>query len=228
MSDADAVELTERLFSQRGLDGLADRAGPLAATSDGNPLFIEELTASLAERSTGTPASSRAASGASSLPGSIRCPSPSGARSSTLPSWARCSGAERSSGSALTARTSRRSSGSLERRDLIRREATSRIKGEQQFAFKHGLIREVAYLTLPREERRRCHRATAEYLEEVTLRAGDADATLAYHWREAGDPSPRSNTCSRRPTSRVAAGRRRGPSRSTGRRWSWSPRTPPS
>ena len=80
--------------------------------------------------------------------------------------------------------------GSLERRDLIRREASSRIKGEQQFAFKHGLIREVAYLTLPREERRRCHRATAEYLEEVTLRAGDADATLAHHWREAGESEP--------------------------------------
>ena len=77
--------------------------------------------------------------------------------------------------------------GSLERRDLIRREASSRIKGDQQFTFKHGLIREVAYLTLPREERRRCHETTASYLEDVGLRAGDADATLAYHWREAGD-----------------------------------------
>jgi predicted ATPase len=78
--------------------------------------------------------------------------------------------------------------GSLERRDLIRREASSSIKGDQQFSFKHGLIREVAYLTLPRDERRRCHRTTAEYLENVSsLRAGDADATLAYHWREAGD-----------------------------------------
>src|SRR5262249_16622561 len=76
--------------------------------------------------------------------------------------------------------------GSLERRDLIRREAVSRIQGEQQFSFKHGLIREVAYLTLPRGERQRCHRSTAEFLEEVALRAGDADAMLAYHWREAG------------------------------------------
>ena len=49
------------------------------------------------------------------------------------------------------------------------------------------MIREVAYLTLPREERRRCHRTIAEFLEEVSLRAGDVDATLAYHWREAGD-----------------------------------------
>ena len=69
---------------------------------------------------------------------------------------------------------------------MIRREAVSRIQGEQQFSFKHGLIREVAYLTLPRGERQRCHLATAEYLEEVALRAGDADAMLAYHWQEAG------------------------------------------
>jgi len=69
---------------------------------------------------------------------------------------------------------------------LIRRDSTSRIKGEQQFSFKNALIREVAYLTLTREERRRRHQETAEYLEEVTLRAGDADAILAHHWREAG------------------------------------------
>jgi predicted ATPase len=75
---------------------------------------------------------------------------------------------------------------SLERRDLIRREASSTIKGDQQFAFKHGLIREVAYLTLPREERRRCHEVTASFLEEVSVGTADADATLAYHWREAG------------------------------------------
>src|SRR5439155_21426562 len=75
----------------------------------------------------------------------------------------------------------------LERRDLIRREAISRIRGDQQFSFKHGLIREVAYLTLPREERRRCHRVTAEYLQDVSTQAGDTGASLAYHWREAGE-----------------------------------------
>jgi len=77
--------------------------------------------------------------------------------------------------------------GSLERRDMIRRDASSRIRGDQQFTFKHGLIREVAYLTLPRAERRRCHETTARYLEDMNLRSGDGDATLAYHWREAGD-----------------------------------------
>ncbi len=63
LDEADAVELTGKLFAQRGLDELADRAETLAASSDGNPLFIEELTASLAERSTRD---------ATQLPGSIR------------------------------------------------------------------------------------------------------------------------------------------------------------
>ncbi|HEY8018322.1 MAG TPA: adenylate/guanylate cyclase domain-containing protein [Actinomycetota bacterium] len=187
LGDADAVELTDRLFTQRGLADLADRAGPLAASSDGNPLFIEELTASLAERSTRNPGE---------LPSSIR--SIVAARLDALPRperdaifdaavvgkvfWRGALERLRPDGPDLSPIL-----GSLERRDMVRREASSRIKGEQQFAFKHGLIREVAYLTLPREERRRCHRATAEYLEAVTLRAGDADATLAHHWREAGD-----------------------------------------
>ncbi len=183
----DAIELTGKLFEQRGLHGLADRADSLAATSDGNPLFIEELTASLAERSTRD---------ASKLPGSIR--GIVAARLDALPSAEREVVLDASvvgkifwRGALERLRPDRSELsellGSLERRDLIRREASSRIKGDQQFSFKHGLIREVAYLSLPRDERRRCHRTTAEYLEDVSLRAGDADATLAYHWREAGD-----------------------------------------
>ncbi len=187
LSTEDAIELTGRLFEQRGLDGLADRADSLAASSDGNPLFIEELTASLAERSTRD---------ASQLPGSIR--GIVAARLDALPSserevvldasvvgkvfWREVLERLRPDRADLPTLL-----GSLERRDLIRREASSSIKGDQQFSFKHGLIREVAYLTLPRDERRRCHRTTAEYLEDVSVRAGDADATLAYHWREAGD-----------------------------------------
>ncbi len=186
LTERDAVELTERLFAQRGLEDLFDRAPALAASSDGNPLFIEELTASLAERSTRDP---------SQLPASIR--QIVSARLDALPAPERdvlldasVVGKDFWRGTLERLRPGRPDLapllGALERRDLIRREATSRIKGEQQFSFKNALIREVAYLTLTREERRRHHQETAEYLEEVTLRAGDADAILAHHWREAG------------------------------------------
>jgi len=77
--------------------------------------------------------------------------------------------------------------GLLEERDLVRREAVSRIQGDQQFAFKHALIQEVAYLRLPRAERRARHAAVAAYLDETTRDAGQSNEALAHHWREAGE-----------------------------------------
>ena len=76
--------------------------------------------------------------------------------------------------------------GSLEARDLIQREAVSRIKGDQQFAFKHGLIHDVAYATLPRAARRERHGAVARFLEATTA-VGQSHEALGHHWREAGE-----------------------------------------
>src|SRR5205085_1987965 len=75
---------------------------------------------------------------------------------------------------------------SLEGRDLIRREPVSRYQGQQQFRFKHSLIRDVAYATLPRARRREAHAAVAAFLEEVHADR-DSPAALGHHWREAGD-----------------------------------------
>ena len=76
--------------------------------------------------------------------------------------------------------------GSLEDRDLIRREAVSRIAGDQQFGFKHGLIHDVAYGTLPRAARRERHAAVARFLASSTD-VGQTHEALAHHWREAGE-----------------------------------------
>jgi len=76
---------------------------------------------------------------------------------------------------------------SLEIRDLIRRMPESRIEGEQELTFKHGLIQEVAYSTLPMAARRQRHAAVARFIEGA---AGDRAAyasILAHHWRQAGD-----------------------------------------
>jgi len=70
---------------------------------------------------------------------------------------------------------------------LIRRDPRSRVEGDDQFSFKHALIRDVAYATLPRSTRRARHAAVARFVEED---AGELDAVaafLAHHWREAGD-----------------------------------------
>ena len=75
----------------------------------------------------------------------------------------------------------------LEGRDLIRRDPVSRLAGHQQFAFKHQLIREVAYATLPRARRRQRHEAIALFLEDSVGEVGDVAPALANHWHEAGD-----------------------------------------
>ena len=77
----------------------------------------------------------------------------------------------------------------LERRDLIRREPTSRLEGDVEFRFKHALIRDVAYGTLPRATRRRLHAATARFVEEHTNGAESVAWVLAHHWREANEPA---------------------------------------
>jgi class 3 adenylate cyclase/tetratricopeptide (TPR) repeat protein len=76
----------------------------------------------------------------------------------------------------------------LEARDLIRREPSSELAGDIQFSFKHMLIREVAYATLPRATRRRRHADVAGYIEDALVGSTETLSTiLAHHWREAGE-----------------------------------------
>src|SRR2546423_1509580 len=61
-----------------------------------------------------------------------------------------------------------------------------RATGTDIFAFRHILIREVAYQTLTRSERGRLHAAAADWLEGLAGEREDALAELiAYHYREA-------------------------------------------
>jgi class 3 adenylate cyclase len=61
-----------------------------------------------------------------------------------------------------------------------------RPTGTDIFAFRHILIREVAYQTLTRAERGRLHAAAAEWLEGLAGEREDSMAELiAYHYREA-------------------------------------------
>ncbi len=157
----------------------------LIDVAEGNPLFIEELAASVAE---GAHESTR-------LPSTVR--EAIASRIDILPSdqrtvlmdasvigksfWRGALGAigdDRNLDAHLD---------SLEARDLIRREPMSRVGGDREFAFKHILILEVAYGTLPRAARRERHAAVAKYLEQQVSDAPDLAWFLAHHWREAGE-----------------------------------------
>ena len=76
----------------------------------------------------------------------------------------------------------------LAARGMIRRSARSVVAGEVQFAFKHSLVREVAYQTMTRSGRRTRHATVATHLEGLPgLDLAGFATMLAYHWRGAGE-----------------------------------------
>jgi predicted ATPase len=181
----DATELATHRLEDAGAS--LDRAADLASVAAGNPLFIEQLAAALAE--SGDPNAA--------LPTTIR--GIIAARLDALPP------AERSVllDAAVAGRVFWR--GALERmtaepdaltdalaqlvrRELITRQSASAFEGHEQYAFNHVLVRDVAYELLPRAARRERHRETALFFEEVTGEFGEAETALARHWRDAGEP----------------------------------------
>ena len=184
LSEPASRELAERLLTR--FQGPGDRLPEVVRSAEGNPLFIEELAASLAERQ-GTENAD--------LPTSVRAIV--AARLDALPPAERsllidASVVGRVFWRGALGRMAARDDlserlAALEERDLVRREAVSRIQGDQQFAFKHALIQEVAYLRLPRAARRQRHAAVAAYLDETTGDVGQSNEALAHHWREAGE-----------------------------------------
>jgi class 3 adenylate cyclase/tetratricopeptide (TPR) repeat protein len=178
---ADAAQtLAASLVGDTGVDParLVDVAG-------GNPLFLEELAASVAELGE-----------SDELPVTVR--EAIAARIDAMPTMVR----DALLSAAVVGKTFWRgvlaSVGRiedvddvldvLERRDFIRRDPASQLAGDIQYTFKHMLIREVAYATVPRATRRERHAAVAHYIERNL--AGESLASiLAYHWREANEPA---------------------------------------
>jgi class 3 adenylate cyclase len=74
----------------------------------------------------------------------------------------------------------------LERRDLIRRETGSLIEGKPQYAFTHALIREVAYDMLARADRTRRHGLVADFFSRTVGETAESIGVMARHWRAAG------------------------------------------
>jgi class 3 adenylate cyclase/tetratricopeptide (TPR) repeat protein len=66
----------------------------------------------------------------------------------------------------------------VQRRGLVRRSSTSAVESEAEYAFAHGLIRDVAYGRLPRPARSRLHRRIAAWLESIPSDGMPAHADL--------------------------------------------------
>src|ERR687891_494607 len=72
----------------------------------------------------------------------------------------------------------------LERRELVRRARRSSVAGESEYAFRHVLVRDVAYGSIPRASRAERHRRAAEWIESLARPDDQADL-LAHHYLSA-------------------------------------------
>ncbi len=178
LDEAHARELTVRRL------GSGAQAEEVIRVAEGNPLFIEQLAASIGEMPPGT------------LPTNVR--EIVAARLDALPPAERALLLDAAVVGKVfwlgALRTMNTGNGDLmhlleqlERRDLVRRETGSIIEGQPQFAFTHVLIRDVAYDLLPRADRSRRHALVAEFFGSTTGVSGEAIGALARHWRAAGD-----------------------------------------
>jgi tetratricopeptide (TPR) repeat protein len=88
----------------------------------------------------------------------------------------------------------------LEQKDLLRALARSQFRGDREYIFKHDLIRDVAYEMLPKVERRALHNRSADWLEGAAgeqiekyydqlahhaVQAGQTERALGYLMRAA-------------------------------------------
>jgi tetratricopeptide (TPR) repeat protein len=74
----------------------------------------------------------------------------------------------------------------LEAKEFVQRFGRSSVTGEVQYAFRHALVRDVAYGQVVRAERAEKHRRAAAWVEGLAPdRAEDRAELLAYHYRAA-------------------------------------------
>jgi class 3 adenylate cyclase/tetratricopeptide (TPR) repeat protein len=74
----------------------------------------------------------------------------------------------------------------LERKEFVRRERRSSVADEDQYTFRHVLMRDVAYSQLARARRAEKHERVADWLQSVSgSRAGDRAELIAHHYLSA-------------------------------------------
>ena len=174
-----------------------DDARELLARAEGNPLFLEELLATLVQHGVLDPDRGWDVSllpARATLPDSVRAVL--AARIDLLPPAEKAAlQAASVIGRAFWAAAVRELVGgaepdfaALERRDFVRRGAGSSLVGEREFVFKHALTREVAYATLTKRDRARLHGEVATWLERRDGSRDEDAAGLAHHYTEAVRP----------------------------------------
>jgi len=206
LADSDIARLIGTLLEQAVLP--ADTQATLLATAEGNPLYAEEYVRMLIDRGHLLHEGGRWRLAAGDLPVPESVHGLIAARLDDLPAdqkqllqdaavvgkivWlgalAEMSGAGRFE---VEERMH-----ALERREMLRRERRSSVGGEVEYAFRHVLVRDVAYGQIPRAQRAEKHRRTATWIESLSADRENAPDMVAHHYsqaleyaRDAGKPT---------------------------------------
>ncbi len=184
LSEVETAELVHAVLERAVLP--ADVQAAVLARAGGNPLYAEEFARLVVERGA-------LADGELPVPDSLQ--GLISARLDTLPRAEK----ELLQGAAVLGKVFWRgalidpsSAGdqvdaalrSLERKEFVRRDRRSSVEGEEQYAFRHVLVRDIAYAQIPRAARAARHQQAAAWIES-RVRAEDAAELLAHHYGSA-------------------------------------------
>ncbi|MGK5683008.1 AAA family ATPase [Actinoplanes sp. URMC 104] len=169
------------------LDALGHRLDPrrraqILARADGNPYFLGQLAAHVAE------------GGRGALPDTLHALL--AARIDALPpaekDLLRRAAVVGRTFWAAPLRAAPAQLSALEARGLVRARPASTVAGQEEYAFQHALLRDVAYAGLPIAERAAGHAEVAGWLEEVAReRVHEVIELVAVHYAAAADgPAP--------------------------------------
>ena len=194
LSPEDTARLVRSLLGAERLAG--DIRDALVRRSGGNPLYAEEFIRMLRDRDHADPALVEGSGDELAVPATIHALLAS--RLDALPPDLRATVQDASVvGSVVWAGAVAEAAGraqstiarhleTLSERLVLRPARSSTVKDQEEYAFRHILVREVAYGQIPRADRARKHAAVAAWLDR-TLSTGvaDRDQRLAFHYAEA-------------------------------------------
>ncbi|HJP72258.1 MAG TPA: AAA family ATPase, partial [Candidatus Limnocylindria bacterium] len=184
LSDEDTAALVHRLLGRSVMEADAQRS--LITNAGGNPLYAEEFARMLAERGGNADRLPESVQGiiAARLDGLEASDKTLVQDAAVLGKvfWLGALGAVSGKDPSTLEHRLRE----LERREIVRRDRTSAVADERQYAFRHVLVRDVAYGQIPRGQRAAKHAAVAEWIEGLgAQRSEDRAEMLAHHWSSA-------------------------------------------
>ena len=185
LSDRESGELVGHLLGESTIE--PDQRARVLDRAEGNPLFLEQLASHLRDvGSEGLPDTLQSLLGArldSLAPADRRVIQEAavvGRAFWTEPLESALPGERIAARLAL-----------LERKRFIVRRAVSTLPGHDEYAFRHALLHDVAYRSLPRSSRARAHARAGTWLEAIAgSRVDEVSDLLAHHFESALEVVP--------------------------------------